>query len=218
MAQTYMEVNDSEAVAHQWNEYNKALIASWEKGKYGRQGGRPHKSTVKPPSKPSRLLRKTSKLPLDKPDKSRGEGSGVDETGGAKPDERGLASNACPPAPPSRFEEIKSGYVEAWEGHFKTKYAFNGGRDGKAIKVLAATPMTVQQIVECAKAGWSGTNNWLSTQSATLHGFTSVRNNIVAATGPTRQSSPGAALKVQRSAGCFAENIDLPMEVYTDES
>jgi hypothetical protein len=60
MLETFLEKNDGMFVAHQWKDMNASLITAWNRGKYGKLGGRPKRETL---DKPSRLVGVT----LDKP-------------------------------------------------------------------------------------------------------------------------------------------------------
>ena len=214
MAKTFMEVSGDEIIAHQWEEINGSLIAAWNRGQFGKRGGRPRKTLTKP----SRLSLKTSKgaltepwnNPIDKIDKiEKMDGSGLEKNGS----EGNPPASPVAPAEPSRFVRIRDSYIAAWENRFKTKYVFATSRDGKAVKELAGTKLTVEEIVTRARQGWDNSNNFIAERSATIFGFQEVMNQIVASNG---HLSPGAKMRKERDRGLFPDNSNPIVKVYTD--
>lgn len=81
---------------------------------------------------------------------------------------------------PSPTKEFSDGWCKAFEEKFGTKYRFNGGRDGKALKELLATKIPVPELLEVAKTAWGmdDLGGFLSDQVSHIAGFNSVFNQI----------------------------------------
>lgn len=80
---------------------------------------------------------------------------------------------------------------EAYQKHFKCKYSFQAGRDGKAVKTLLALDDNVQMWIDLAQRAWASKGFW-SKQAASISGFAAKVNEIRA------ELSEGAVSGIQR--------------------
>lgn len=85
MIQTFIDIEGEEVVAHEWDEYNAALIAAWERGQYGKLGGRNRKAG----RRKAKTSMGASMGALEEPDKSREDKSRVEGIRGEKNGEDG---------------------------------------------------------------------------------------------------------------------------------
>ena len=90
-------------------------------------------------------------------------------------------------------QEMIDLWCRAYEEHFKSKYVFAGGKDGKAVKTLLGAGIKPTEAIEIARQAWAAPKTrqfWnCDTQSAQLHRFVAAYNAIVAElanTGPKR--------------------------------
>ncbi len=82
--------------------------------------------------------------------------------------------------PDPRFPLLVESFVQGFEEEFKTKYRFDGGKDGKAVKLLLEIAQP-EEIMRVAKAAWSRRNNPNSfhfQRACTIHGLNTYWNNI----------------------------------------
>jgi hypothetical protein len=95
MLQTFIEVDGKKLVAHDWRETNSSLIAAWQRGQYGKMGGRP-----KTLGKPVRFDAET----LDKPEKRRVEKSREDKN--THSSSKNVGPNGSDPAAKNLIESL----------------------------------------------------------------------------------------------------------------
>lgn len=74
-------------------------------------------------------------------------------------------------------------FIEKWsadyEETFKEKYAFQGGKDAKAVKaLLAASGKTPDELMKMAKAAWANGSLFYCKSAASICGFNSKFNEI----------------------------------------
>lgn len=74
-------------------------------------------------------------------------------------------------------------WCEEFEKRFGTKYVFQGGKDGVAVKRLLEAGITPDKAISTAMAAWSkpvGRNTWnCNTQSSRLHQLAAAFSAIV---------------------------------------
>ncbi len=192
MAQTFIDVTESEVIAHQWDEYNSALIAAWERGQYGKLGGRNRKA--------GRRKAKTSKGgiegALEEPDKSREEKSRVDGIGEEERREEEKDAPAGGSASPMR--QFTDGWMEAFHSRFGEFYRFQKAKDGVAAADLLKVPeYTPERLLKLAKAAWNLPPGFLRQQALTIAGlsgkFVEIREELNGsqhhAAGPTQDNT-----------------------------
>jgi hypothetical protein len=94
----------------------------------------------------------------------------------------------CPPrGEEKRIEENISSanggehkaFIDGWTENFKAQfgfdYAFDGGRDAKAVKDILKSGILRIDLLEIAKSAWKNQSNFACRQASTIHGF---RNNL----------------------------------------
>ena len=79
-------------------------------------------------------------------------------------------------------------WTESYATELGTVYAFQSGKDGKAVKtLLEQTKKTPEELVEIAKCAWRKTDGFWSKMAASITGFNSKFNEISA---EVRKSKP----------------------------
>lgn len=78
------------------------------------------------------------------------------------------------------FKELTDGWMAIYQRKFDGKYVFDGGRDGKAVKKLLETGLTVPRLLEMAEKAWDLSDKFLAGHSTTIHGFMNYFNQIQA--------------------------------------
>lgn len=72
------------------------------------------------------------------------------------------------------------GWCDNFESKFKTKYAFNGGHDGKSVKQLLSLGITIVDLLEIAKKSWDNYDLTKYRSAASISGFVKNFNQIQA--------------------------------------
>lgn len=70
------------------------------------------------------------------------------------------------------------GWCDNFEEKFKTKYAFNGGQDGKAVKQLLSLGITIIDLLEIAKKSWDYYDLTKYRSAGSISGFAKNLNQI----------------------------------------
>lgn len=78
-------------------------------------------------------------------------------------------------SPHSLFVEL---WTNAYHNFFQTRYAFNGGKDGAAVKRLLATGCEPNELVEIAVDAWRRPKEFNCKQAVSIAGFSSRFNEI----------------------------------------
>ncbi len=70
-------------------------------------------------------------------------------------------------------------WTEAYSQQFGCEYAFQGGKDAKAVKeLLASTKLSPEQLIDIAKSAWKNGSTFYCKSAASLTGFNSKFNEI----------------------------------------
>ncbi len=83
-------------------------------------------------------------------------------------------------APDPNFPLLVEAFTKGFEETFKTKYRFDGGRDGKAVKLLLAIG-PVEMIMTVAREAWRRRNEpggFHFQKATTIHGLNAYWNDI----------------------------------------
>lgn len=104
--------------------------------------------------------------------------------------------------------------IEVWhdsfEAQFGTRYAMNGGRDGKAVKTLLRAG-TVEEVMKVATAAWA-LKGFLAQRASTMHGLADAWNEINAEL--KRKETNGASNGYREQGGSTRYNPEAPADKY----
>jgi hypothetical protein len=89
----------------------------------------------------------------------------------------------------SFHQAFTDGWCRRFEGRFRFKYVFAGGKDGTAVKKLASLGMTAEEILTLAEKAWDSPKPFISEVSRTITGLAYRINEVRLAVESPRQQS-----------------------------
>jgi hypothetical protein len=93
-------------------------------------------------------------------------------------DKKRISISPAPASESPNHAAFIKGWCDNFEAKFKTKYAFNGGQDGKSVKQLLGLGVTIIDLLEIAKKSWDDPDITQYRSAASISGFSKNFNQI----------------------------------------